>query len=154
MEAFSQNDSSYAFRTQEWFNLARGDILRSRKTPPEVSFLVGCSSREPHTDRLIWFQTNTPCTGFEHTLWNGSGQNAPWASTQGHSSVRNPPPAQRCRLSSETELRSLTELALKPEEHCLLSSEDNVRFQLHVKQGLYWTGKKRGGMPFASHCSD
>jgi hypothetical protein len=29
-----------AFRTQEWFNLAREDVLRLRRTPPLVSFLV------------------------------------------------------------------------------------------------------------------
>jgi hypothetical protein len=33
--------SSYAFRTQEWFNLARDDVVRLRRTPPLVSFLVG-----------------------------------------------------------------------------------------------------------------
>jgi hypothetical protein len=32
---------SYAFRRQEWFNLAREDVLRLRRTPPLVSFLVG-----------------------------------------------------------------------------------------------------------------
>jgi hypothetical protein len=32
--------SSYAFRTQEWFNLARDDVVRLRRTPPLV-WLVG-----------------------------------------------------------------------------------------------------------------
>jgi hypothetical protein len=40
--------SSYAFRTQEWFNLARDDVVRLRRTPPLVSFfgwwLVGCNN--------------------------------------------------------------------------------------------------------------
>jgi hypothetical protein len=29
--------SSYAFRTLEWFNLARDDVVRLRRTPPLVS---------------------------------------------------------------------------------------------------------------------
>jgi hypothetical protein len=60
------SNSSYAFRMQEWFNLARDDVLRLRRTPPLVSFLVGCfgfkgisdwvSAYEWHGD--IW-TTNT-----------------------------------------------------------------------------------------------
>jgi hypothetical protein len=33
--------SIYVFRAQEWFNQARDDVLRSRKTPPLVRFFVG-----------------------------------------------------------------------------------------------------------------
>jgi hypothetical protein len=35
------SSSSYMFRMQEWFNLARYDVLGLRRTPPLVSFLVG-----------------------------------------------------------------------------------------------------------------
>jgi hypothetical protein len=34
-------NSSYAYRTQEWFNLAKNDVLCSRKAPPLASVLVG-----------------------------------------------------------------------------------------------------------------
>jgi len=40
----SFSSSRYAFRTQEWFNLARNNVLYLRTTPPLVSFwfyLVG-----------------------------------------------------------------------------------------------------------------
>jgi hypothetical protein len=40
--------SSYAFRKQEWSNLAKDDVfLRLRKTPPLVSFSVGWMSARP-----------------------------------------------------------------------------------------------------------
>jgi hypothetical protein len=39
-KAFSSN-YRYAFRTQEWFNLATDDVLRLRRTPPLVSWFTG-----------------------------------------------------------------------------------------------------------------
>jgi hypothetical protein len=55
--------SSYAFRTQEWFNLARDDVVRLRRTAPLVSFfgwlvwLLGwyVSNRQIHDDFGIPF---------------------------------------------------------------------------------------------------
>jgi hypothetical protein len=44
----SFSKSHYAFRTQEWFNLARGDVLRLCRTLPLVSFLLGWFARLTH----------------------------------------------------------------------------------------------------------
>jgi hypothetical protein len=41
----SFSKSSYALRTQEWFNLTRDDVLRLCRTPPVISFLVGWLTR-------------------------------------------------------------------------------------------------------------
>jgi hypothetical protein len=91
------------------FNLSRGDILRPHKSLHLAFWLVAFPG---DNIPIVWSPgfRQTPCAVFEPTLWSGSRQKAPWAPTQGHSTAWNSPPAQRCRLSSETELHSLTEV--------------------------------------------
>jgi hypothetical protein len=36
--------SNYVICTQEWSNLARDNVMHLRRTPPLVSFLVGCAA--------------------------------------------------------------------------------------------------------------
>jgi hypothetical protein len=54
---------SYAFCTQEWFNLARDDIMSWRRTPPLDSFLVGWSIRHsPEYGNCTDFLNGKPST--------------------------------------------------------------------------------------------